>query len=187
MEGLSDPEARALLEKYGYNELVEIRKRSVLLKFLEQFRDIPVIILIVALVVSAVMGEVVDAVAIGIIVVLNATLGFVQEYRAEKALEALKKMAAPKAKVYRNGELVELEAREIVPGDLVALDAGDAIPADIEVDEAFNLQVNEAPLTGESVPVRKEKGASLFMGCVVTNGRAKGRVTTTGMSTNSVR
>ncbi|MDY6984943.1 MAG: calcium-translocating P-type ATPase, PMCA-type [Candidatus Thermoplasmatota archaeon] len=183
MEGLSSSEAKALLEKYGYNELKETKKKSVVVKFLEQFRDIPVLILIVALVISALLGETIDAIAIGIIVILNATLGFVQEYRAERALEALKKMAAPKARVYRDGELIEIEAREIVVGDIVALEAGNVVPADVEVMESFRLQVDEAPLTGESAPVNKDAGEKAFMGCTIPNGRAKGKVIATGMST----
>ncbi len=183
MEGLSSSEAKDLLEKYGYNELKETKKKSVVVKFLEQFRDIPVLILIVALVISALLGETIDAIAIGIIVILNATLGFVQEYRAERALEALKKMAAPKARVYRDGELIEIEARGIVVGDIVALEAGNVIPADVEVIESFRLQVDEAPLTGESAPVNKGAGEKAFMGCTITNGRAKGKVIAIGMST----
>jgi Ca2+-transporting ATPase len=183
VEGLSSSEAMALLEKYGYNELKETKKKSVVIKFLEQFRDIPVLILIAALAISALLGETIDAIAIGIIVILNATLGFVQEYRAERALEALKRMAAPKAKVYRDGELVEIDARELVLDDVVAIEAGNVIPADIEIIEGFRVQVDEAPLTGESAPVNKKIGETLFMGCTVTNGRAKGKVIATGMNT----
>jgi len=129
------------------------------------------------------LGEIINSAAIGIIVVLNAVLGFVQEYRAEKALEALKKMAAPNAKVYRGGELIEIEARELVPGDIVSIEAGDSIPADIELEECFNMQSDEAPLTGESVPVRKKNGDKLFMGCTITNGRGVGKSVATGMDT----
>lgn len=183
MEGLSSSEAKALLEKYGYNELKETKKKSVIIKFLEQFRDIPVLILIVALAISAFLGETIDAIAIGIIVILNAVLGFVQEYRAERAMEALKRMAAPKARVYRDGEVVEIDAKEIVLDDVVVLEAGNVIPADIEIIEGFRAQVDEAPLTGESAPVNKNIGETLFMGCTMTNGRAKGKVIATGMST----
>ena len=163
---------------------------------LEQFKDFLVLILIGASFVSAIIGEVTDAVVIILIVILNAVLGVIQEFRANKALEALKKMAAPEAKVIRNGKIMEIPSRELVPGDLVLLEAGNYVPADIRLVESINLKIEEASLTGESVPAEKnaevvlggevplgDRSNSAFMGTVVTYGRGKGIVVATGMNT----
>jgi len=194
--GLTSQEAQARLAKHGFNELME-RPRPGFLKMLwDQFGDFLVRILFVAAIVSLSLGEVIDATAIMAIVALNAILGVVQESRAEQALAALKKLASPNARVVRDGEEKNIPARELVPGDIVLLEAGNYVPADIRLVESANLKVEEASLTGESVPVNKDarvvldKEAALgdrknsaFMGTLVTYGRGRGLVANTGMHT----
>ncbi|MGQ9490512.1 MAG: calcium-translocating P-type ATPase, SERCA-type [Anaerolineae bacterium] len=194
--GLSSEEARARLQRYGPNELQERPRPGFLKLLLDQFNNFLVIILIVAAVVSLLLGEVVDALAIMAIVALNAVLGVVQESKAEQALAALKKMAAPTAQVIRDGQQITIPARELVPGDIVLLEAGNYVPADLRLVESVNLKIEEASLTGESVPVNKDarvvldadiplgdRKNSAFMGTLVTYGRGKGLVTSTGMTT----
>lgn len=194
--GLSSQEAQKRQEKYGPNQLKEAPRPSFLQMVLDQLKGFVIIILIVAAVLSAVMGEWVEAIAILAIVVLNAVLGVIQESRAEEALAALKKMAAPEAQVIRDGKRISVPAPQLVPGDVVFLEAGNFIPADIRLVEAVNLKVEEAALTGESLPVQKNANASLaediplgdrkntvFMGTVVSYGRGKGVVVSTGMHT----
>ncbi len=200
--GLSKGEAAERLIKVGPNELVQTTRISPLRIFLEQFTDVLVIILIIAAAISAYLGlsrnestEVWDAVLIAIIVVLNSVLGFFQEFRAEKSLQALKALAAPKAHVLREGETLVVPSRDLVPGDVVLLAAGDKIPADLRLFEAASLRTNEASLTGESTPVSKATGVlpqdaflgdrrnMSFMGTSVEGGRGKGLVVATGMRT----
>ncbi len=200
--GLSKAEAAERLAKVGPNELVQTTRVSPLRIFLEQFTDVLVIILIIAAVISGYLGisrgestEVWDAVLISIIVVLNSVLGFFQEYRAEKSLQALKALAAPKAHAVREGEMLAVASRDLVPGDVVVLAAGDKIPADLRLFEAASLRTNEASLTGESTAVSKATAAlprdaflgdrkdMAFMGTSVEGGRGKGLVVATGMLT----
>jgi len=194
--GLSSAEAKARAEQYGLNQLTEAPRPGFLIMLWDQLKDFVVMLLIVASVISVFLGEIVDAAAIMSIVVLNAVLGIVQERRAEEALAALKKLAAPEAQVLRDGQRVTIPGRELVPGDIVYLEAGNFIPADLRLLEAVNLRVEEASLTGESLAVQKnaamqlEPGASLgdrknsaFMGTVVSYGRGRGVVTGTGMKT----
>jgi len=194
-EGLSSEEVQHRLQEYGYNELVE-RKRVTLLEiFLSQFKDVFVIMLLIATAISFLIGEIVDASTIGVIVVLNSVVGFVQEYRSEKAMEAMKKLTAPKARVLRNGEEMIIPGREVVPGDIVILEEGDRVPADGRLVEVVELKTNEAALTGESTPVGKTTGDvddkapvadrknSVFMATHVIYGRGKVVITSTGMQT----
>ncbi len=194
--GLTSEEARKRLEQYGPNQLKEAARPTFLQMLWEQLNNFVVILLIVASVISALLGDYVEAGAIIAIVVLNAILGIVQEQRAEEALAALKKLAAPDAQVMRDGYKVSLPAYELVPGDLIFLEVGNFVPADIRLLEAVNLRVEEASLTGESLPVQKnaatvlEKNVPLgdrkntaFMGTVVVYGRGRGVVTSTGMHT----
>jgi len=193
-KGLSDEEAAKRLEKYGLNQLKEGKKTTFLQMVIEQLSSFVVIMLIVAALISIFLGETVDAIAIITIVVLNTVMGVVQDSRAQKELEALKKMASPEAMVLRGGHRVSVPARELVPGDIVFLETGNFVPADMRLLEAVNLRIDEAALTGESVPVEKNEGsvfdadASLgdrkntaFSGTVVTYGRGKGVVVSTGM------
>jgi Ca2+-transporting ATPase len=195
-QGLSTEEVKRRQERYGLNELREKPRPTYLQLVLAQLNNFIVILLIIASVVSAILGDWIEAAVILMIVVLNAILGVVQESRAEEALAALKKMASPEVQVLRNGQRVSVPARELVPGDIVYLEAGNFIPADIRLVEAVNLRVEEAALTGESVPVQKnaalvlDKDASLgdrkntvFMGTVVNYGRGRGIVVSTGMRT----
>lgn len=195
-EGLSFDIANERLKTYGYNEIVSKKEVTVFEIFLNQFKDFLVIILIIASVISILIGEVTDSVVIILIVILNAILGAVQESRANKAMEALKRMAAPEAKVIRDGHIIEIPARELVPGDVVLLEAGNYVPADLRLVECINLKIDEASLTGESVPVDKNADIVLkdevslgdrincaFMGTVVTHGRGKGVVVNTGKNT----
>jgi len=147
--GLSETEATRRLTEHGSNELQAARRISPWSILLEQFKNLLIIILLVATVLSAFLGHGIEAIVIGIIVLFASLLGFVQEYRAERAVEALRKMAAPTATVMRDGDEVELPARDIVPGDIVLLRAGDKIPADIKLIEAVNLQVEEAARRAE--------------------------------------
>ncbi|MBS7607565.1 HAD-IC family P-type ATPase, partial [Candidatus Bathyarchaeota archaeon] len=156
MGGLSSAEARARLAKFGANELVAARRVSPLKIFLSQFRSILIWILIGATIISLVMGEEVDAIVIFAIVLVSSTLGFIQEYRAERALEALKRMLSPTVTAIRDSREVIIPVREVVPGDVIVLKEGDRVPADARLIEAINLQVNEASLTGESIPVPKD-------------------------------
>ena len=194
--GIAADEARARQATYGPNELVEKKKKSMLLMFLEQFKDFMILVLIAAAVVSGIIGEPSDTIAIIVILVLNAALGFSQEYRAEKAMAALKKMAAATAAVLRSGERVILPATEIVPGDIVLIEAGNVVPADLRVIESASLSVDEAALTGESLPVEKhidplpddalplaDRKNMLYKGTVVTYGRGRGVATATAMKT----
>jgi Ca2+-transporting ATPase len=198
IDGLTETEAQRRLQEYGLNKLQEQPSKSPLKLFLEQFQSILVIILIIAAGISAYLAVVegeplTDAYVILVILLLNAVLGFVQEYRAEKAVEALKKLITPRTIVYRDGEELSIESTQLVPGDIVKLEAGDRVSADLRVVESFNLGVDEAILTGESHPVEKspdpvneesnEKTCMLFMGTVVTAGRAVAVVTKTGMQT----
>ena len=153
--GISQDEANGRLEKYGPNELKEEARQSFLSKLLAQFKDVLVLILIAAAIVSAFVGEPVDAIVIIAIVIVNAILGLYQEGKAEKSLEALKKMSAPNAKIIRDGNQTVVPSNSVVPGDIVILETGDIIPADLRLVEASNLKIEEASLTGESVPDRK--------------------------------
>ena len=195
-KGLSQQEVLSRLQKYGHNELMERPRPGFLKLLLGQFNNFLVIILIIAAVVSLLLGEVIDAAAIMVIVVLNAVVGVVQESKAEQALAALKKMAAPNAQVIRDGHQVTIPSRELVPGDIVLLEAGNYVPADMRLVESVNLKVEEASLTGESMPVDKKANVvlnkeiplgdrinSAFMSTLVTYGRGKGLVTSTGMHT----
>ncbi len=195
VDGLSDREAEKKLLEHGPNLLIGKKKISALKLLFSQFTDIMVIILIISTAISAFMGEMTEAVTIIAIVILNAVLGFVQEFRTEKTMEALKNLAAPAAKVIRNGRQISIPAEQIVPGDLVILETGDRIPADAILLESINTQVDESLLTGESLPVEKyaalpgrekkgnERKNRVYMGTSVTGGRAKALVTATGMNT----
>jgi Ca2+-transporting ATPase len=194
--GLSGQEAQARLVKYGANELTERPRPGFLALLWDQFNNYLVIILIIAALVSLALGEYVDSIAIMFIVVLNAVVGVIQESKAEQALAALQKMSAPNAQVIRDGRQLTVPGREIVGGDIVLLESGNYVPADLRLVESVNLKIEEASLTGESVPVEKNAGVVLdkeiplgdrkntaFMGTVITYGRGKGLVTGTGMNT----
>ena len=194
--GLTTEEAKKRLDQYGPNQLKESPRPTFLQMLWEQLNNFVVILLIVASVISALLGDYVEAAAIMAIVVLNAVLGIVQERRAEEALAALKKLAAPDAQVIRDGHRRTIPSYELVPGDIVFLEAGNFIPADIRLLEAVNLRVEEASLTGESLPVQKNAATVLdqnvplgdrkntaFLGTVVSYGRGRGVVTSTGMHT----
>lgn len=194
--GLDSNEARRRFERYGPNELIEKRRKSWWMMLLDQFRDFMILVLIAAAVVAGMIGEPADSIAIAVIVLLNAVLGFVQEYRAEKAMAALKKLAAPSATVVRNGHPEAIGAEGLVPGDLVLLEAGSVVPADIRLTEAVQARIDEAALTGESVPVEKDSAAlpeadlpigdrhnMAYKGTLVTYGRGQGLVVATGMRT----
>ena len=155
-KGLSSEEAQKRLQKFGLNELKKEKRKSAIRLFLEQFVNVLIIILLIATVLSMAIGEVYDAIVIIAIVIACAVLGFFEEHRAEKALEALKKMAAPTATVLRDGREVQVQAREVVPGDIILLYTGDKVPADARLIEAINLKTDESPLTGESTPVNKD-------------------------------
>ncbi len=180
----------------GPNELVERGIKSPWAILLEQFTGIMVVILIISAVVSVILGETIDALVIMIIVVLNAILGFTQEYQAEQAMAALKRMAVPHVRVRRDGHLQEITARELVPGDIIQLETGNTVPADARLLETANLRVQEAVLTGESEAVEKDPAPlaeenpplgdrinSIYMGTIVTYGRGIALVTDTGMKT----
>lgn len=195
--GLSDSQAKERLLKFGANQLREKKSASALKIFLEQFQDFIVWILIGAALVSGFLKEWVDAVAIIAIVILNAILGFVQEYRAEKSLAALKKLSSPNSKVIRNGQHAVIPSANLVPGDIIELEAGDNIPADSRIVWlTSNFSVLEASLTGESTPVAKtsihlnekevplaDRGNMVYMGTSVSTGKAKALVADTGMQT----
>ena len=194
-DGLSQEEAQHRLAEFGHNELAAGEKVSPWKIFLEQFKNFIIIILLVAVVLSAVVGEVADAIVIFVIILFAAGLGFIQEYRAERAMEALKRMAAPVASVLRDGKETEIPANELVPGDIIFLRTGDRIPADARLLEAVNLKADEASLTGESVPVEKtnkvlpgeisvgDRKNIAFMGTAAVYGRGTAVVTATGMAT----
>lgn len=195
-EGLSSEEAKKRLAEYGENVLQEKKQASAWVLFFNQFKSLLIAILIAAAVISFAIGEAVEAVAILIIVVLAGVIGFFQEFQAGKALEALKKMAAPISTVLRDGKETELEASKLVPGDIVVIATGDQIPADSRVIKSNNLQVNESALTGESLPVHKtdkpvdeedaplgDRVNMLFMGTSASYGSGLGVVTATGMKT----
>ncbi|BBB89968.1 MAG TPA: cation-translocating P-type ATPase [Methylomusa anaerophila] len=195
VRGLSSAEAAGRLAEHGYNELTEKEQESLWQKFLAQFKNVLVLILVAASGISVLIGEAVDSLVIIAIVILNAVLGVFQESRAERALAALKKMNAAASKVIRDGAIVVIPARELVPGDIALLDAGDYVPADMRILESVNLKIEEASLTGESVPVDKdsrefagdiplaERHNMAFMGTIVTYGRGRGIVVATAMQT----
>ncbi|MEM3957623.1 MAG: cation-translocating P-type ATPase [Thermoproteota archaeon] len=195
LQGLTSEEAKTRLEKYGPNELKTGEKASPLKIFLSQFKNILIIILIAATLISLVTGHDVDAIVIFAIVLVSSTLGFYQEYRAEKALEALKRMLSPNVTVIRDSKEVSIPLREVVPGDILVLKEGDKVPADARLIDVINLRVNEASLTGESVPVVKETSPlpentpvserrnMVFSGTQVVGGKGKAVVIATGMNT----
>ncbi|MCA9995750.1 MAG: HAD-IC family P-type ATPase, partial [Anaerolineales bacterium] len=194
--GLDATEALSRQQQYGHNELISKGGKHPLRLLWEQASSTMVLILIAATVVSGVLGKATEAAAIGAIVVLFVLLGFVQEYRAEQAMAALKKLAVPIVRVRRNGRLLETSATDLVPGDIVLLEAGNTVPADLRLIEANNLRVQEAMLTGESEAVEKETAVisrrdlplgdrrnMAYMGTTVTYGRGSGVVAATGMAT----
>lgn len=198
-DGLSTSEAKSRLDQYGRNELDEGEKRSLFMKFLDQFKDLMIIILILAAVLSVITEGaegMTDAIIILAVVILNAAFGVYQEGQAEAAIEALKSMSSPLARVRRDGHVIELDSKELVPGDIVLLEAGDVVPADMRLLEANSLKIEEAALTGESVPVEKDLSVRVaedagigdrvnmgYQNSNVTYGRGMGVVTNTGMYT----
>lgn len=196
VKGLSSDDAQRRLLEYGPNELKEKKKKTPFMIFLDQFKDFMILVLIAAAIIAGFLGELSDTIAIIVIVVLNAVIGFVQEYRAEKAMAALKKMSAPSTTVMRNGMPSVIAASELVPGDIVILEAGNVVPADMRLLESAQLRVEEAALTGESVPVEKntaplhdehlpigDRKNMAHKGTFATYGRGRGLVIATGMET----
>lgn len=197
LQGLTSEEAKERLAKYGENKLAAKKSKSLLQLFFAQLNDAMIYILLGAALISGILGEISDAIIIALVILINAIVGLIQESKAEKALEALKKMSTPKAIVKRNGELMEIASEEVVPGDLVIIDAGRYIPCDLRLIETANLQIEESALTGESVPVDKNSDLVLeaadtplgdqknmaFMSTLATYGRGVGVAVGTGMST----
>ncbi|SIN72935.1 cation-translocating P-type ATPase [Chitinophaga niabensis] len=196
IQGLNDNAVRQKLEEFGKNELQTKKKVHPVLLFFRQFFEVMILVLVVAAVISAFIGEVSDTFVIIVIIILNAVVGFIQEYRAEKAMDALRKMAAPTSTLIRNGSTIRLPSIELLPGDIVLLEVGNMVPADIRLLESHSLKINEASLTGESNAIDKTtdplQDASLplgdrsnmaFNGTLVTNGRGKGVVVATAMQT----
>ncbi len=194
--GLSSQNVVERLKKYGHNELKEKKRKSIFIMFLDQFKDFMIIVLIAAAIISGIIGELSDTIAIIVIVALNAIIGFIQEYRAEKAMAALKKMAALSATVIRDGKPLDIPASNLVPGDIVILEAGKIVPADMRLIEGAQLKVEEAALTGESVPVEKltevlqdgtiplgDRKNMVYKGTIISYGRGKGVVVATGLNT----
>ena len=194
--GLTSEEAEKRSKQYGFNRLEGGKEKSIFQMMLEQLKDFLVIILMIAAVISIALGESLEGFIILAIVVLNTILGVYQENKASNALKALKEMASPHAKILRDGQIVEVASSDVVPGDVAILEAGDYIPADLRLIETVNLKVDEAALTGESVPVEKDASAvlesdaglgdrinSAYMGTVITYGRGKGIITDIGMQT----
>ncbi|RLJ06003.1 MAG: ATPase [Candidatus Aenigmatarchaeota archaeon] len=197
-EGLTEEEARERLLKFGPNELEKKKQTSKLEIFLNQFKSVLVLILIFATVFSALIGEILDAAAILVIVILNAIFGFVQEYKAEKTIETLKKLTSPEAVVIREGKPRKIPSKELVLGDIVVLEEGSRVPADLRIFEAIDLRIDESMITGESVPVTKkteptrsevlaERKNIAWTGTIVVGGRGKGIVVETGMETEMGR
>ena len=200
--GLSEKQVEKIREKVGENKLTESKKENLFVKFIKQFNDFMIIILIIAAAISAVMayvegtGDYLDSIIIIFIVVLNAIMGVVQEAKAEKSLEALKKMSAPTAKVKRDGVIKVIPSTEIVPGDYIIIETGSYIPADSRLIKSYNLKVEESALTGETVPVLKDEKTILnentpigdmtnmvFATTIAVSGHAIGIVTDIGMNT----
>ena len=195
--GLTSEEAEARLKKYGQNKLKGKPKKSLISLFFAQLKDMLIYVLLSAAVITVVIGEYVDAIIILLVVILNAVIGVVQEYKAEKAIEALQKMTTPKSLVRRDGEIKEISSEQIVPGDIVIIDTGRFIPADLRLIESANLQIEESALTGESVPTDKDANAiysdpktpvgdqsnMAFMSTLATYGRGEGVVVGTAMDT----
>lgn len=195
--GLTKNEASKRLEQYGINQLKGKPKKSIIALFFAQLKDMLIYVLLAAAVITIIIGEYSDAIIILLVVILNAVIGLAQEYKAEKAVEALQKMTTPRSLVRRDGEIIEIGSEKIVPGDIIILDAGRYIPADIRLIESANLQVEESALTGESVPANKNASASLtdpktplgdkvnmaYMSTLVTYGRGEGVVVSTAMDT----
>lgn len=195
--GLSDAEAKRRLEQYGLNKLKGKPKKSILSLFLSQLKDMLIYVLIAAAVITMIIGEYTDSIIILLVIILNAAIGVFQEFKAEKAVEALQKMTTPKAVVRRDGKAVEINSEEVVPGDIVLLDAGRFVPADLRLIESANLQIEESALTGESVPSSKnagdvfsdlktpigDKSNMAFLSTLTTYGRGEGIVVATSMDT----
>jgi len=194
-KGLTENEVKQRLEKDGLNEIEKRKRITPFQIFVRQFTSFIVLILLAAVGISLLVGERLDAIVISIIIILNGMFGFTQEYKAEKAIESLRKLTALKAKVIRNGKEIEIDSKELVPGDIVLLETGSKVPADARLIQIAALQVDEASLTGESVPSKKiieplkentpvtDQENMVFMGTIVTKGRAKAIVTNTGMNT----
>lgn len=197
INGITSEEAKIRIEKYGQNKLAEKKKKSILILLFEQINDVLIYILLAAAVVSALLNEISDAIIIGIVIILNAVIGLVQESKAEKALESLKKLSVPKALVKRDGKIIEISSEDVVLGDIVILDAGKYVPCDLRLIESANLKIEESALTGESVPSEKYAEDTLkeddvalgdqrnmaFMSTLVTYGRGVGVVVAAGMDT----
>jgi len=200
-KGLKEEQVQQIRNEKGYNELKATKKKTLLQRFIDQFKDFSIIVLIIAAIVSGIVGisegeGITDTIIILLVVIVNAIIGIAQESKAEKSLEALQKLSDHASKVIRNGNLKVVPAKELVPGDIVVLDTGDYIPADLRIIEAINLKSQESSLTGESVPVEKiidviedeeigigDRKNMLFSSSLVTYGRGKGIVVETGMST----
>ena len=200
--GISNEEAQKRLEKYGKNKIEDKKKESIFIKFIKQFNDIMIIILIISAIVSAAVaklegnGDYIDSIIIISIVILNAIMGTVQEAKAEKSIDALKKMSTPVAKVKREGNIITVPSEEIVIGDIIILEAGNYVPADCRIIKSYNLKIEESSLTGETIPILKDENVKLKGDCnigdmvnmafgttIITNGNAEAVVVETGMNT----
>ncbi len=194
--GISIHEAQNRLKQYGLNELKVKKKKTPFIMFLNQFKDLMIIILILSAIVAGTLGKPIDSLAIIAIVILNALIGFLQEYKAEKAIEALKKISTPITNVIRDGKPTTIPASELVPGDIVLLEAGQIVPADLRLIESANLKIDESTLTGESIAVEKDtkilndedlplgdRKNMAYQGTIITYGRGTGIVVATGMGT----
>ena len=194
--GLTPGEAEKRLKEYGPNEITDTKKRPPWILFLNQFRDFMILVLMGAAVISGFLGDLTDTLVIIAIVILNAVVGFVQEYRAGKAMEALKKMAVTNALVVRNNSVTAISSTKLVPGDVIILEAGNILPADTRLLESVHLKINESSLTGESLAIEKQTGTlaasdltlgdytnMAFKGTQIVNGRGRAIVVATGMDT----